>query len=260
MTNSAVNDIAGWGWPSGIVVEAVSRVVEAPTAAIDLESLVAMRLPLAQLVIPRLTAERVRAWLVAHQTQAGIELEQGGLRGALVARDGIGIAFINGSDARIERRFSLAHEVGHFVAEYLAERVNMQRIGGDSMFDVLEGRRAATAAERLRFAVAARPLSVRLWSCTGSPADSERLANRVATELLAPAEILLRVAPPPASQYWTALDLASELAGKAFDIPKRHVEPQIDALWRSAGSAPSFGEPRVMSALRRTSGSRSEDV
>lgn len=235
-----------WGWPTGAVKEAVAYLRQQELTSLahaEFESRVALCLPLAVVTVPRLTSGRIEDWLTSRRLAVEIVRDNGRLRAALVAYGGVGVAFIDGTDETIERRFSLAHEVGHFVAEYLGERSRIDRIGGTHMLQVHDGVRRATSAERLRFAVAGRPLPVRFWRCTGQAGRSEQLADRVAVELLAPADILFAAADePPAREYWTTLRLRSQEAADKFGVPGRYLEHQIDALWRAAGGGPGFGE------------------
>lgn len=253
-----------WGWPSGAVQEAVaylSRQELTGVARADFESQVAVCLPLAVVTVPRLTANRIEDWLTSRRLAVEIVRDDGGLRAALVAYGGVGVAFIDGTDEAIERRFSLAHEVGHFVAEYLAERARIDRIAGARMLQVHDGVRPASSGEKLRFAITGRPLPVRFWRCTGQAGRSEQLADRVAVELLAPAAALFALAgEPPARDYWMMLRARAHEAAIKFGAPPGYLERQIDALWRAAGGGPGFGDPprgqdRVV-ALRRGSRNR----
>lgn len=238
-----------WGWPSGVVQEAVSHLRRQQLTGVghgEFESQVALCLPLAVVTVPRLTSTRVEDWLTSRRLAVEIVRDNGRLRAALVAYGGVGVAFIDGTDEAIERRFSLAHEAGHFVAEYLAERSRIDRIGGRPMLQVHDGVRRATSGERLRFAVAGHPLPARFWRCTGQAGVSEQLADRVAVELLAPAEALLDSAgAPPTRDYWMALHSKSQDSTARFGVPGRYLEQQIDALWRAAGGGPGFGDRPV---------------
>ena len=235
-----------WGWPTGAVQEAVAYLHQqelTSAAHAEFESRVALCLPLAVVTVPLLTSGRIEDWLTSRRLAVDIVRDDGRLRAALVAYGGVAVAFIDGTDEAIERRFSLAHEVGHFVAEYLAERSRIDRIGGTHMLQVHDGVRRATSGERLRFAVAGRPLPVRFWRCTGQVGHSEQLADRVAVELLAPAEALFASAgEPPAREYWMTLRLRSQEIADRFGVPGRFLEQQIDALWRAAGGGPGFGD------------------
>jgi hypothetical protein len=253
-----------WGWPSGAVQLAVEYLRGPQSSSLapgEFETQVALSLPLAVVLVPRLTSTRVEDWLASRQIPVEIDHDDGRVRAALVAYGGAGVAFIDGSDQAVERRFSLAHEVAHFVAEYLAERARVDRIGGPGMLEVQDGARRATPGERLRFAIAGRPLPVRFWRCTGQAGRSEQLADRVAVELLAPAEALFAAAgEPPAHDYWITLRERSHEAADQFEVPGRYVERQIDALWRAAGGGPGFGDVRdgqdLVVALRHPSRKR----
>jgi hypothetical protein len=121
------------------------------------------------------------------------------LRACLVARWGFGLIFIDAADAEDERRFSLAHELAHFLRDYWRpRRLAVDRLGG-GVLEVLDGRRPASAEERLTALLTRVPVGCH-WHLmhrddTGqaSPAvrAAERDADRLAYELLAPATDVL---------------------------------------------------------------------
>jgi hypothetical protein len=156
---------------------------------------VAYALPLGVVELPRLGVATLRRYL--EQRGAGYPL--GGdrpLRAALVARDGDGLVFLDGTDPDDERRFSLAHEVAHFLAGYWWPRRRVEQRVGRPGLEVLDGRRAPTGVERIDAALGRVELAahVHLMERTadghaaGAAIDAaERTADALAFELLAPA-------------------------------------------------------------------------
>lgn len=57
--------------------------------------------------------------------------------------------FLDGADPDSERRFSLAHEVAHFLSDYLEPRQKVLEFIGEGVRDVLDGIRPPTMEERL---------------------------------------------------------------------------------------------------------------
>jgi hypothetical protein len=121
-----------------------------------------------------------------------------------VARSGHGVALIDGSDGDAEQRFSIAHELAHFLSDYwsLRRRI-LKRLGAEAL-RVLDGERPPTAQERLHALLRNVPLGFHLHlmerdsegkPLTSSIAKAESDADRLAYELLAPAEHVLGDVP-----------------------------------------------------------------
>jgi Zn-dependent peptidase ImmA (M78 family) len=117
-----------------------------------------------------------------------------------VARYGQGIIFLDGSDPGDEQRFSLAHELAHFLRDYLRPRCLASQRLGESVLEVLDGDRPPRHEERVHALLAGIQLGFHVHLMERSPdgnivsdaiEDVERDADRLALELLAPsAEVL----------------------------------------------------------------------
>jgi hypothetical protein len=124
------------------------------------------------------------------------------LRACLAAANGVGFILLDADDEPAERTVSLAHELAHFLRHYLQPRRLARRRLGESVLEVLDGRRPPTLAERLRALVADVPLGlhVHLMERGDRPkalrpevAAAEEEADCLGYELLAPAvEVLER--------------------------------------------------------------------
>jgi hypothetical protein len=161
----------------------------------SLEPAVYVVLPIAVLRVPRLRLKKAISWL----NQRGIEHRMDGpdrpLHGYLIARGGIGVVFLDGTDAPDEQLFSLAHEVAHFLYEYLYPRTSALRAFGSSIVEALDGLRSPTPEERLAGVLRGVPLGMYTHlgrrSNQGSMVDPDVLqiedkADQLALELLAP--------------------------------------------------------------------------
>jgi hypothetical protein len=151
-------------------------------------------------LLPRLSVRAALDWL----QNCGLVCELPGtdrpLRACLVARNGHGVALVDGSDDDAEQRFSIAHELAHFLREYWSLRRRIaKRVGADAL-KVLDGERSATSKERLHALLRDVPLGFHLHLMErddeGNPvcssiAQAEEDADRLAYELLAPAEHVL---------------------------------------------------------------------
>ena len=206
----------------------------------DLRSAVTFGLPLSVVDRPELSLSEV----TAHLNRSGLPVPFRGpdrpLRAALYCWRGSGFLFLDANDPPDERRFSVAHEVAHFLRDFDDLRRRAIRALGPVALEILDGRRP-TADERI--AALLRNLSLgphaHLMSRTaaGRPADdaereAEQRADRLAFELLVPAE-LLAGETTLASRLETAFGLpraaAREYAEQLFPTPR------IDPLFARIG-------------------------
>lgn len=114
----------------------------------ELERALALKLPLALVKLPLLSLAVVRNWLERRRLAVPFPSGQGDLCGCLVAYREHGIIFVCGADEPAEQRLTLAHEVAHFLRDYLWPRRQVVQKLGESMCEVLDGLRPATSAER----------------------------------------------------------------------------------------------------------------
>lgn len=121
------------------------------------------------------------------------------LRGCLMADIGVGLIFLDGDDPPDEQRYSLAHEVAHFLAHYLEPRRRVLQSLGSAMVEVLDRARAPTMPERLSAAlrdVTLEPYRHAMARTPGGHTTSVRTgvieaeADLLALELLVPAREL----------------------------------------------------------------------
>lgn len=168
----------------------------APEAArrhADVEAAIAWVAPLAVVALPALDGWVARDWLA----ERGVRLRDGAarrpLRGLLLATRGAGMVFLDGTLPQVERRFTVAHELGHFLLDYLEPRERVLR-EAPSLLEVVDGRRPPSSAERAQAVLARVPLGVHAHLLErdvhgGAAADveaAEDAASQFALELLAP--------------------------------------------------------------------------
>jgi len=157
-------------------------------------------MPLSVVLLPRLSIGAALQWL----QKCGMVCEFPGadrpLRACLVARRGHGVALVDGSDVDAEQRFSIAHELAHFLREYWSVRRRVCKRLGAGVLAVLDGERPPTAEERLHALLRHVSFGLHLHLMErdneGNPASvsiaqAEEDADRLAFELLAPAEHVL---------------------------------------------------------------------
>ena len=118
----------------------------------DIERAVACSsLPIHIDIIPGLSISYIETWIQEHNFPARLNKDQSELHGFLLAQRGHGIIFVNGMDPLDERRFTIAHELAHFMMDYQLPRAKYLKLFGDNILNVLNGDRMPTVEERLQF-------------------------------------------------------------------------------------------------------------
>lgn len=189
----------------------------------DVEAAVAWSVRLAVVATPRLTLAGVRAWLRERDVPVAGDPADRPLHGFLVAWRGVGVVFCDGGLGPAERRFTVAHEVGHFLLDYDEPRRRVLR-DAPELLEVVDDIRPATAPDRAQAVLARVPLGVHthlLDAGAGEP-ETEDAASRFALELLAPwdetLDLVRQVTAEPAP-YRVMLDRGAEQIAGQFMIP-----------------------------------------
>jgi hypothetical protein len=127
------------------------------------------------------------------------------VHGCIVARSGHAFLFVDGADSPEDLRFTIAHEIGHFLADHWLPRTTAVDRFGTGILDVMDGKREPTMAERvssllrgveLQGTTSFLPRSesadggLELWKVEGR-------ADRIGAALLAPPERVLAAARAP---------------------------------------------------------------
>jgi hypothetical protein len=161
----------------------------------DLRCAITRALPVSVVARPGLTVAGLAGWLVAVGVPSTLGVADRRLRGALVAREGAGLLFVDAADDPAEQRFTAAHELAHFLRDYWRPRARTASALGVGALDVLDGRRPARVGERaqallrgVRLEYFTHLLARTEDGCDAAVAAAEADADRLAFELLAPAE------------------------------------------------------------------------
>ena len=197
-----------------------------------LEGSIAMALPVTIVSLPSLTVSQIDGWLRERQVRCPINVSDRRLSACVVAQGGHGVIFVDGADPEDERRFSVAHDTGHFLADYWLPRVSALHRMGESIQPVLDGFRPPTAEERLHGLVIGLPLpafSNLMERDEDGLADTrhtiarEDIADQVALELLAPRRDFERLCKETRIDRDApgAVEQTTRLAVAAFGLPKR---------------------------------------
>jgi hypothetical protein len=161
---------------------------------------IARAVPLSVVLLPRLSVRAALGWLEKCGLMCEITGTDRPLRACLVARRGHGIALVDGADEDAEQRYSIAHELAHFLRHYWSLRRRIRKQLGEAALEVFDGERPPTSEERLHALLRNVSLGFHLHLMerddAGKPVNAaialaEGDADRLAYELLAPAEHVL---------------------------------------------------------------------
>jgi hypothetical protein len=179
----------------------------------DLEPALLLRTPVFVERLDGLSPARVQAWLAGVSFPVKLKTPDRPLNGCVVAYREHAAIFLDAALAADEARVILAHELGHYLAEYDWPRRRVLARLGASVLPVLDGHRKAEAPEEWAAALAGVSLHehVHFMERAFDPRAiaahdrAERTANELACELLAPAGLVL--------QQGRTLDLGDDPAG-----------------------------------------------
>jgi hypothetical protein len=162
-------------------------------------------LPCAVVCLDHLTLTAVESWLSTRDIPYSFPCASRQVHGCLLAYRGYGLIFVDSADTPEEQRYTVAHELVHFLLDYYEPRLEAVASLGPDILDVLDGRREPTAEEALHALLEGIGLQTYFHLMDRSGADTrgradgprrrgmsdvvyaaENLADRVALELLAP--------------------------------------------------------------------------
>ncbi|WP_375770949.1 ImmA/IrrE family metallo-endopeptidase [Archangium gephyra] len=163
----------------------------------DLLKKIGMVLPIRLVAMPRLTCGMARDWLDSKgRAHGGLPRTSRRLHGCMVAHAGRGILFYDDQDEAPQQRFTLMHEVAHFVLDHHLPRAHALRALGQDILPVLNGEHAPAPHQSLFLTLKRIPSGVQVRfiertasgdPCTGKAMEAELRADLLAFELLAPA-------------------------------------------------------------------------
>ena len=196
---------------------------------LDLSHIISRNFPLSVTTLFRLRVSRVESWFQQQEIPFNFLCQDRSLCGCIIAVRGTGFIFVDSSDPDDERRYTVAHEVAHFLLDYLYPRQKVLQLFGDSIRPVLDGERTPTKTEMLDALLS----SVKLGTYTDLMPRSnkgdidqayilpaEEKADRFALELLAPAErVLSQVALQDPMTVNERTQITNQVLTSVYDLP-----------------------------------------
>jgi hypothetical protein len=226
-----------------------ARAGEAPGFPRNMNAAITLALPLELCCIEELRVNHVRAWLKRVRMAHRISGKDRRLHGCLIAYKGKGAIFFDRLDSEAEQRFTLAHELAHFLLDYQATRQRTLEILGPSILAVLDGERPPTLDERLHAALSTVSLGVMSHFMErpdkGLPStailDVENRADRLALELLAPAASLYDVMASSAAPrgFKRRLAFLQQQLIEVYGLPPLQADIYADLILKQLGE-PTF--------------------
>ena len=214
----------------------------------NLEQLVSLALPAKLIKLPHLKLHTIENWLTCRGAVYRFNCRSRAVRGCLVAYGGQGFIFIDETDPEDERRFSIAHEIGHFIIDYLLVRETAISKFGDRIVEVFDGLRQPSVPERVHALLADASLGVYTNLMerdeAGGPDlwEIEDRADHIALALLAPPEAVLSESDTSLLRFQQRLEAVVALLHNRFGLPASVANPYAWSLLESIGRGQSWIE------------------
>lgn len=220
---------------------------EAPTYPCELERYVALALPVAIIKLPHLKIHTIESWLQKHGVPLPLGIRSRSVRGCLIAHGDHCLVFLDGTDPLDEQRFTLAHEIAHFLIDYLWPRKKaIQQLGKD-IIPILDGLQQPKTADRLRALISSIPLGRHVnmlarhdedGSMTFETLQIESKADRIALTLLAPPDEALSNIDLSSSSFTIRKTQLAHTLLEDFGLPAAVAEPYAGLLLSRIGKGP----------------------
>lgn len=214
----------------------------------SLERPLAVALPVALVKLPKLTLHEIETWLRLRGVPFSFRCNSRAVRGCLVAFGGKGVIFLEGSDPSDEQRFTLAHEIAHFLVDYWEPRQKAISKLGDDISSVFDGRRPPTVNERLYAILSSTNLGIYIdvmERSSASEADTWRVENqadKVALALLAPPDSVLKISDLSSGKFDDRLNSITKSLIEDFGLPESISKLYGNELLNAVGKGRSWVE------------------
>ncbi|HEY0005882.1 MAG TPA: ImmA/IrrE family metallo-endopeptidase [Pyrinomonadaceae bacterium] len=217
----------------------------------SLERSISLALPVTLIQLPRLKLYGIESWFARRGTLFSFNCRSRAVRGCLIAYGGQGFIFVDGTDPEDEQRFTIAHEAGHFIADYWLVRQSAISRLGEKILEVFDGLRLPSVSERVHAILAGTSLGVytELMEREESGAlaasevwDIEDRADRVALALLAPPEDVLSEIDTAGGTFDQRKAALLNKLCTQFGLPVSIADVYASSLLESIGMGPTWVE------------------
>jgi|SRR5215213_630669 len=214
----------------------------------NLERLTSIALPVKLTKLPHLKLQTIESWLGRRGASFSFNCRSRAVRGCLVAYGGQGFIFIDETDSEDERRFTIAHEIGHFLIDYLLVRETAISKFGDRIVEVFDGLRQPSLAEKVHALLAGASLGVYTNLVERDETSGQDLweiedsADRIALDLLAPPEDVLSQSDTSPLRFQQRLEGMTSVLKERFGLPVSVAGPYACSLLESVGRGQSWVE------------------
>jgi len=213
----------------------------------SLERAIAVALPVAVIKMPRLALGSIETWLRSRRISYSFNCKSRFVRGCLISYGGKGFIFCDGTDPYDEIHFTLAHEVGHFLADYWYPRQKATSKFGVDILDVFDGIREPTITERVHSILENTRIGIISNLMDRDNASEfvltgEDKADKIGFGLLAPPQDVLKGIKFSQSQFLQRQELLSERLIHLFGLPVFAAKTYSNVLLRYIGKGPSWAE------------------
>ncbi|ASS49912.1 MAG: hypothetical protein A3D31_10055 [Candidatus Fluviicola riflensis] len=219
---------------------------------LDISSAVDDVLPVNVVHLQQLSWKVIECWLKnLGVNDIEIEVNDRELHGVIMIREGFGFIFVNADDGTIQQRFTIAHEVSHFLLDYQMPREQAMLAIGTEIEDVLNGKAEATRFQQVKALI--KGISIQPYthliekSGDGSFLNwmnytSENEADYLALELLAPRSVVIKgtIATARRLNYNQFTRKCEEILMKNYQIPAKVAHQYAVELAYSITNGPSF--------------------
>lgn len=214
-----------------------------------LERSIALALPIAIVKLPRLDLRLIEDWLIRRGVNFKFDVENRWVRGCLVAYGGKGMIFVDGTDPFPEQRFTIAHEVAHFLIDYWQPRNRSAQKYSPAILEVFDGLRSPTLDERIHAVLQGFPLGTftKLIDRSGQGEieatwSAENRADVIALTLLAPADEVMSMISASGKTYVERKLEAVEILTDKLGLPHSVANFYASEILKSIGKGPSWAE------------------
>jgi len=240
-------------WDDGVVYEAVSLFWQlcgqTEPFPRNLERSLALALPIALVKLPQLRLVEIEQWIGRRSARFRFGCQSRPVYGCIVAQGGHGLLFVDGADTPDEQRMTIAHEIGHFLADYWMPRTKAAKRFGPAILEVLDGMRPPTVTERVHAVLSSSHVGpytsylergemmegAAIWR-------AEDRSDQIALSLLAPAETVYPLLDLAAAHYSERLGGTIDVLKLHFGLPESVARTYGRLLLTSVGKGPSWLE------------------